>query len=165
MNEGREAYGVDILNRLAKKIADDKAIYFLYTPDGKNQGGGPSGWSAAAVMSALIEGLAGIRDEASLFEKVTIAPRFAAAHIDAAHTCVRYGPSEAYVALDYLHRPAERMISMRLAGVAKTVHIRLFLPEGVTSALSAFSSWRPDPIGNDRTIAVLRFRSSGIVLA
>lgn len=38
LSEGREDYGVDILRRVAQKVAQDKAIYFLYTLDGKNQG-------------------------------------------------------------------------------------------------------------------------------
>jgi hypothetical protein len=132
--EGRENYGLDILRRVAQKVAEDKAIYFLYTLDGKNQGGGPSGWGAAAVMAALVEGLAGIHDDGALFDEVTISPRFAAAHLDNAQVCVRYGPSQAYMALGYEHRPAERIISLRLAGVAKTAQVRLLLPEGATSA-------------------------------
>jgi hypothetical protein len=134
LDEGRENYGVDILRRVARKVAQDKALYFLYTVDGKNQGGGPSGWGAAAVISALVEGLAGIRDDGALFDEVTVSPRFAAAHLDSAQVCLRYGPSLAYMAVGYEHRPTERRISLRLAGVAKKAHVRLLLPEGATSA-------------------------------
>jgi hypothetical protein len=138
LNEGRENYGADILNRLAQKIADDKAIYFLYTVDGKNQNGGPSGWSAAAVISALVEGLAGIHDEAAQFEKLTISPRFVAAKIDSAHVCVKYGPSTAYVAIDYLHDPSRQEITLQLSSVAKAVQCRILLPDNATSAHVVF---------------------------
>ena len=134
LDEGREEYGVDILRRVAQKVAADKAIYFLYTLDGKNQGGGPSGWGAAAVMSALVEGLAGIHDDGALFDEVTISPRFAAAGLDRAQVCVRYGPSPAYIALGYEHHPAERLIALRLAGVAKKANLRVLLPKEATTA-------------------------------
>ena len=75
---GREAYGADILRRIAQKVTEDKALYFLYDKDGRNQGGGPSGWGAAALIYALTGGLAGVRDEGCCFERVTIAPRWAA---------------------------------------------------------------------------------------
>jgi hypothetical protein len=143
LSEGREDYGVDILRRVAQKVAQDKAIYFLYTLDGKNQGGGPSGWGAAAVISALVEGLAGIHDDGTLMNRVTISPRFAAAGIDRAQVCVAYGPSPAYMALGYEHRPIERLIDLRLAGVAETAHLRVLLPKGATSArvLSPAGVW------------------------
>ena len=134
LNEGREAYGADILRRVARKVAQDGAIYFLYTPDGRNQGGGPSGWGAAAVVSALVEGLAGIRDDATLFRETTVSPRFVAADIDRARVCARYGPSGAYLALDYDHRPVERMIRVRLAGVSDRTQLRVLLPAGARDA-------------------------------
>lgn len=133
-NEGRESYGADILYRLAQKIREDQDVFFLYTYDGKDQLGGPSGWSAAAILSAIFEGLVGIHDETALFEEVTISPKFTAAKIDTAYTCVRYGSSEAYIALDYSHQPAEKTIRLRVASNAKTAHLRLLLPEGTTSA-------------------------------
>jgi hypothetical protein len=134
LTEGREAYGADILHRVAEKVAADGAIYFLYTPDGKNQGGGPSGWGAAAVISALLNGLAGIHDDSVLMQEVTVSPRFTSAGIDTAHVCARYGPSGAYVALSYDHRPAEQTISLALAGVAQKVHARVLLPAAATAA-------------------------------
>jgi hypothetical protein len=134
LNEGREDYGADILNRVAEKVAKDGAIYFLYTTDGKNQGGGPSGWGAAAVISALVEGLAGIRDDATLFKEVTVSPRFLAAGLNQATVCARYGPSGAYASIDYDHRPAGQTIHIRLAGVADKTRLRVLLPDGVGRA-------------------------------
>lgn len=75
--------------------------------------------------------------------RVTISPRFAAAGIDRAQVCVAYGPSPAYLALGYEHRPVERLIDLRLAGVAETAHLRVLLPKGATSArvLSPAGVW------------------------
>ncbi|MBN1342116.1 MAG: hypothetical protein JXQ73_05525 [Phycisphaerae bacterium] len=134
LNHGREAYGADILLRVAKRVARDGYIGFLYDAKGKDMGGGPQGWSAAAVISALIEGLAGIRDDSTLFHRATISPRFLAAGIDKARVCARYGPSGAYVTLAYEHAPADKTIRLRLAGVSEHAAVRLLLPEGALHA-------------------------------
>lgn len=131
---GREAYGADILRRVAAKVKEDGAIYFLYTRDGKNQGGGPSGWGAAAVLSAMVEGLAGIHDDGCLFRSVTISPRFAAAGIETAHVSVAYGPSRAGLTLDYRHDPATRTMRLAISGAPKRAHLRVLLPEGCHGA-------------------------------
>jgi hypothetical protein len=131
---GREAYGADILRRLHDKVKQDGAIRFLYTADGKNQGGGPSGWGAAAIISAMMEGLAGIRDEAVLFREVTISPRFVAAGIDRGDVCASYGASGAYVAMLYRHDPASQKIALRLAGVSEKTRLRILLPTDAKSA-------------------------------
>lgn len=134
LEHGREAYGADLLRRLAEKVEKDGAIYFLYTADGRDQGGGPSGWGAAAVISALIEGLAGIRDDDRLFRSVTVSPRFCAAGIDRASVCARYGPSGAYVALRYEHDAARRAIRLVLAGAPRSLRLRVLLPAGAATA-------------------------------
>ena len=60
---GREAYGWDIVKRMMEMVKRDGTIYFLYDPKTKApQGGGPSAWGAAAMMSAVDEGLAGVVD-------------------------------------------------------------------------------------------------------
>jgi hypothetical protein len=133
-NHGREACGADILRRLAKKVDEDGTIFFLYTADGKDMGGGPRGWSAAAVISAMVEGLAGIRDDDVLFRRITVSPRFAAAGIDRARLCTRYGPTGAYVSLGYEHRAADRTIVLSLAGVAEKTHVRILLPTDASNA-------------------------------
>jgi hypothetical protein len=149
LNHGREAYGANILNRIAEKVDKDGHICFLYTADGKDMGGGPRGWGAAAIISALIEGLAGITDEAACFQRITVSPRFVAAGIDQARVCARYGPSGAYVALDYKHKPADRHIRLAIAGVAEKTHIRILLPKGTKNAQV---TWPPDVSAKVETI-------------
>jgi len=131
---GREAYGADILRRLVNKMKQDGELFFLYTPDGNNQGGGPSGWGTAAIISAMMEGLAGIRDDAVLFREVTISPRFVAAGIDQADVCARYGASGAYIAMKYEHDPASRTITLQLSGAPQKAHLRILLPPNTRTA-------------------------------
>jgi hypothetical protein len=131
-HHGREAYAVDILNRVEELVVRDGALRFHYDITGKDIGGGPAGWSAAAVISALVEGLAGIQDEATLFRTVTAAPRFPAAGIAHAYTCLRYGPSGAYVAMEYTHE--DHRITVRLCGNPDLYHVKILLPEGVQEA-------------------------------
>lgn len=134
-NHGREDYGADILNRVEQLVARDGAIRFHYDNSGKDIGGGPAGWSAAAVISAMVEGLAGIRDEATSFQTVAVSPRFAAAGIHQAYVCLKYGPSGAWVAMDY--RQEENCITLCLSGNPDLYHVRILLPKGVNTATAA----------------------------
>jgi hypothetical protein len=135
-NHGREAYGADILARVARKVDGDGTIFFLYTADGQDMGGGPRGWSAAAVISAMVEGLAGIQDDDVQFRRITVSPRFVAAGIDRARVCARYGPTGAYVSLGFEHRAADRTIVLSLAGMGEKTHVRMLLPAGVSNVKS-----------------------------
>ena len=112
-HHGREAYAADILNRVDQIVARDGAIRFHYDRTGKDIGGGPAGWSAAAVMSAMVEGLAGIRDEATLFRRLPWRPGLPRGHLEGC-VCLKYGPSGACVALDY--RKEGNSITLRLSG-------------------------------------------------
>ncbi|HUW60615.1 MAG TPA: hypothetical protein VMZ06_06380 [Candidatus Bathyarchaeia archaeon] len=138
-NHGREAYAVDILNRVADMVEKDGALFFLYDVQGKDMGGGPRGWAAAAVISALIEGLAGITDNSALYHDTTFAPRFAAAGIDQATVCARYAPSGEYAALEFNHDPATKTITLRIAG-PKRAQLRILLPPGAHAASIASPS-------------------------
>ena len=76
---GYEAYGWDILERLTKMVLRDQGrIFFLYHPaTGEPQGRGPSAWGAAAILSAVDQGLAGIQDQDKQYRKLRFAPRWA----------------------------------------------------------------------------------------
>ena len=76
-NNGYERYGWDIIARFIKLMERDNTIYFLYSPeDGTQQGGGPSAWGAAALLSAVDEGLAGIVDAGVKYNEIEFSPRF-----------------------------------------------------------------------------------------
>ncbi len=82
----------------------------------------------------MIEGLAGIHDEDVLFRRVTVSPRFVAAGINHAEVSLRYGPSNAWVAVNYAHNPEQRTIRVRLAGVSREARLRILLPAASHSA-------------------------------
>lgn len=74
---GYEEYGLDIIKRVYSLIKRDGRLYFLYDPKtSEGQGGGPSGWGAAALLSAIDEGLAGITDSDVRYRVMEFAPRF-----------------------------------------------------------------------------------------
>lgn len=55
----------------------DGSISFLYSPDGTQQKrGGPSAWGAAAFISAVDEGLAGIQDIGVSYDEMLFSPKF-----------------------------------------------------------------------------------------
>ena len=79
-NCGYEAYGWDILYRLYKLMAEDGGnIYFLYnrfTKKPEDAKVGPAAWGAAAVISAIDEGLAGIEDLGCRYRSLGFSPRW-----------------------------------------------------------------------------------------
>lgn len=125
---GEEAYGVDILRRLGEKIEKDGDIFFLYTPDGRDQGGGPRGWSASAVISALIEGLAGIRDDEKLFHRATLAPRWISAGEKEVKVIARYGASKVYLGYLFRHNEKDKKIEMEISGSGTLPTFHILLP-------------------------------------
>lgn len=77
---GYEAYGWDILRRLYEQMSEDGGnIYFLYNRFTKvpaNAKMGPAAWGAAAVLSAIDEGLAGIEDLGCRYSSLGFSPRW-----------------------------------------------------------------------------------------
>ncbi|MBO5015758.1 MAG: hypothetical protein J6C92_08115, partial [Bacteroidaceae bacterium] len=77
LNNGYEEYGWDIISRFMEMVERDKDIFFLYYPDGTPQPDrGPSAWGAAAFISAVDEGLAGIIDAGVQYDEMIFAPKF-----------------------------------------------------------------------------------------
>ncbi|HEX2535950.1 MAG TPA: hypothetical protein VHK69_19550, partial [Chitinophagaceae bacterium] len=77
---GMEAYGVDILNRMLGLMRKHGGkLPVAYKPDGTVDEGIPDNWGQAAVLSALVEGLAGVTDKGQLFRTAEVAPRWIAA--------------------------------------------------------------------------------------
>lgn len=126
---GFEDYAVDILRRV-KQICDrDGTLDFFYTRDGKPQGGGPAGWGAAAVASAMMEGLAGIEDASKLFGKVTLSPRWVALGIDEAEATGTYAASGATFRYRFTHDPARRETILSWKGAPDGLTVHLLLPK------------------------------------
>jgi hypothetical protein len=61
----------------------------------------PDRWGAAAVTYSLLEGLAGIKDTATMFEKVKISPRWEATGEKEVAVTVKYEASGGYITYQY----------------------------------------------------------------
>ncbi len=77
---GYEAYGWDILCRFYENMVKDGGnVYFLYdryTRAPQNAKLGPAAWGAAALISAIDEGLAGIEDIDCRYRSLGFSPRW-----------------------------------------------------------------------------------------
>lgn len=128
---GREAYGLDILKRLAGLIRRDGELFFLYDPaSGENLGGGPSGWGAAAALAAFEEGLAGIRDKDVLFRRLEFSPRWVLTEYD--HLLYRTGYEAGKVMLRTEWFREGDLLRILLEAPSEEIRCHVLLPEGST---------------------------------
>lgn len=132
---GMEAYGVDILNRMLELIRKHKGdLPVAYKPDGTVDEGIPDNWGQAAVMSAMVEGLAGVVDEGQLFNAVELSPRWIAAGKNDVEVSVAYGPSKKFVKYHFSHNAAKKTIELRVSGDPQKYDVRILLPAGNANA-------------------------------
>jgi len=126
---GYEAYGVDILQRLMELMKKHNGhLPVAYTPEGKVDEGIPDNWGQAAVYSALVEGLAGVTDRSTQFRKVEITPRWLAAKKDEADVMIGYGPTGASIGYAYLHDSKKKKVELRVKGNIQEGTARILLP-------------------------------------
>jgi hypothetical protein len=103
----------------------DAPVFFM--PDDLSFGI-PNNWGAAAVLYALVEGLAGVKDTGVTFDQALLAPRWEAAGVDQASATIRYPASDGYLAYEYV-RDTDA-IRVDVAGTAEETDLRILLPEG-----------------------------------
>jgi hypothetical protein len=129
---GGEAYGFDILSRYAELIRLTGKTYLWYYPDGRPGISGPDtvasdGWGSSAMLGALMEGAAGLRDQGSRYEEIVLSPRWSARpDLRRVEVTARYAASDAYVA--YVWQRGERDLRLDLTGTWQSAHVRLMLP-------------------------------------
>jgi hypothetical protein len=127
---GREAYGWDILTRLQTLVERDDNLYFLYHPEtGKNLGGGPSGWGAAAILDAIDEGLAGIEDQGVCYDRLAFSPRWPVTGINHVRYITGYECSKSLV--ETVYRCGMEELTYWLFAPSREVACHLLLPPGV----------------------------------
>ncbi len=100
--------------------------------------GGPDNWAAANGMAALVEGLAGVKNEGLAFDKVKFSPRWTSAGVDSVNVTIQLAASKAYVAYQYHHSAAKKEIDVRITGSGNEVNNHILLPPDckvVTSVL------------------------------
>lgn len=130
-NNGYEAYGWDIIQRFMQLVERDGSIYFLYDTDGKPQPeGGPSAWGAAALVSAVDEGLAGIRDLGVNYDEIYFAPKFPVTYYSELRYLTGYEVSGAMVDVRYIL--TDGGMRYDVYSPAKRIRAHLLLPKGKT---------------------------------
>jgi len=93
--------------------------------------GMPNNWGAAALVAAIVEGLAGVTDEGAAFNRASIAPRWAAMGIHSAKVAVRYPASQGYIRYEYSCEEAGRNAIIDFTGSAEEYEAALLLPAGM----------------------------------
>ena len=91
----------------------------------------PDMWGAAAVIYALVEGLAGVKDTGVAYNKALLAPRWSAAGITESTITVKLPASDGYVRYQYSQKGG--MIRVDAASTAEEIDFKLLLPEGKTA--------------------------------
>ncbi len=92
--------------------------------------GMPNNWGAAALVFALVEGLAGAKDTGAAFDKALIAPRWSAAGVKDARVSVRYPASNGYVRYEYGYDEKAQKMMVRFTSSAREAEVAVLLPEG-----------------------------------
>jgi hypothetical protein len=124
---------------LAVSLADKP---FYIKPKGESYGG-PDNWAAANGMSALVEGLAGVKNTGLAYENVKLSPRWTSAGIDSVNVTANLAASNSYVSYQYKNNQKENEITMLITGSGKEINAHVLLPENVKTAKSVSVNTKP----------------------
>jgi hypothetical protein len=102
----------------------DHPVYFK---PGMISGGIPDNWGAAAVVYALVEGLAGVKDLGTAYDHAQIAPRWESADVSQASATIKYDASQAYISYEYTANDNE--IELLFTGSSRQNSLKFLLPE------------------------------------
>ena len=83
-------------------------------------------WHSASLLSALIEGLAGIKDAGVAYNRVTLSPRWSVTDVEDISVTAHYPASQNYVS--YQLKKMDKKFLLKLAGVAGSTDIKFLLP-------------------------------------
>ena len=129
LNCGYEEYGYDIIKRFIKLVERDGTVYFLYDVDSTPQPeGGPSAWGAAALLSAVDEGLAGVNDIGVNYDEIFFAPRFPVTEYTELRYVTGYEVSNTVVEVRYIL--TDEGMRYDLYSPAKKITAHILLPKG-----------------------------------
>ena len=102
----------------------DYPVHFV---PGIISGGIPDNWGAAAVVYALVEGLAGVKDLGVAYDKALISPRWEAASVKKANASIKYEASNGYVS--YQYKMFDDGINTLFTSSGEDTELRFLLPE------------------------------------
>lgn len=130
---GREMYGVELLRQYAAHLRKTGGAQVWYWPDGTpgfrtTNEVNYAGWGMGQWAQALLEGLGGIRDQASLLREVEVSPRWAATPARQARVTFRYAASDGY--FTYVWARLAREIKVDFSGSGDKARVRVLLPAG-----------------------------------
>ncbi len=145
---------------------DDGKLYFLYDPvTGQPQGGGPSAWGAAAVLSAVDEGLAGVQDLDVQYRKIRFAPRWAVTPFAEGRYLTGYEASHKTVDVRWIF--TDRGFRYHLRSPATKVSAHLLVPSGKTPKALRVNGREMDftlsTVGESRYVDVMVLPVNGVV--
>ena len=106
-----------------------------YVPIKEPSYGGPDNWSAALVMAALVEGLAGVKDapQTQAFNQPIVSPRWVESKSDSLNVTVKYPASNGYVSYSFKHLKAQKQIYIEATGSGQVIHYHVLMPQNVQS--------------------------------
>lgn len=100
--------------------------------------GGPDNWAAATAMAAMVEGLAGIKNDGLAFDQATLAPRWTSCGVDSVNVTVQLSASKGYVAYQYKNDADKKEITIVVTGSGNTIRNHVLMPkkcQGVESII------------------------------
>lgn len=130
-NNGFEEYGWDIITRFMKLAKRDGTVYFLYNTDSTPQPeGGPSAWGAAALISAIDEGLAGINDIGVNYDDIYFSPKFPVTYYTELRYITGYEVTNTLVDVRYIKK--DEGMRYDIYSPAKHIKAHILIPKGKT---------------------------------
>jgi hypothetical protein len=102
-----------------------------YVPVNPVSYGGPNDWAAATAMSAMIKGLAGVKNSpnSEAFHAPVMAPRWAAASVDTVSVTIRFAASKGYAAYQYHHDKRHHIIRITATTGGNKMLFHVLLPQ------------------------------------
>lgn len=111
----------------------------------------PDRWGAAAVTYALLEGLAGVKDTATMFEKVKVSPRWEASGEKEVFVTVKYEASGGYIS--YQYKFSGNKLNLTYTGTGTQADWEILLPQNRKPTALRVN-------GNSKSLIINRIESS-----
>ena len=140
LQSGFEAEGLETLRKYHQLISRKDETFLWYFPDGTESSVDTStspdatptdGWGSSSMLYGLIEGLAGVQDQAKHFQSVKLAPRWAAAEVAEAEVSVAYQSSEKQ--LQYHYEESSERLSIKVESEGSQLTGEILIPADRTA--------------------------------
>ncbi len=132
LTSGMETAGVQTLKQYYSLISEKNETHLWYFPSGEpatretstSPDAQPTdGWGSTAMIYGLVEGLAGIRDEGRLFDRIHLAPRWRFADVSEAEVNSGYAASGESVGYAFQENDSGIDLEVEAKATAATFHI------------------------------------------